>query len=336
MYERVLLTTDGSVLSRAAVEHASRLVDRARGEAVVLAVSEPLPQFPAQAATVDPAAPRHPGLTDEMAAEFTAAARADAEALRAALGAAGVAQVSIDVSVGLPGETIVARARDLACDAVVMATHGRSGLARTLLGSVADHVVSHLRDVPVVLIRPTEDQEAVLAAPAWAATTASAVAAHARYRHVLVGLDGSPFALRVLPFAVRACDDATGRIELVEVIDALPHAVRGHADEDGGGGESETGLAEREATAAYDRARDSLAAARERAMALGARAVDTAICGGVPEHALVDYVRTRGVDLVAMTTHGRSGGARSLLGSVPNAALRRLAGTPLLLLRPGG
>lgn len=45
---------------------------------------------------------------------------------------------------------------ELGCDAVVMATHGRTGLRRALLGSVADHVVSHLVGTPVVVVRPAD------------------------------------------------------------------------------------------------------------------------------------------------------------------------------------
>jgi len=45
---------------------------------------------------------------------------------------------------------------ELGCDAVVMATHRRTGLRRALLGSVADHVVSHLVGTAVVVVRPAD------------------------------------------------------------------------------------------------------------------------------------------------------------------------------------
>ena len=52
-----------------------------------------------------------------------------------------------------------ATAADLGCDLVVMATHGRSGIERALLGSVADQVVRHARGFAVLLVRPEEDAE---------------------------------------------------------------------------------------------------------------------------------------------------------------------------------
>lgn len=87
--------------------------------------------------------------------------RRDAEAvaqlgdLRDELRRQGLTNVSIEVLEGAPGEAIVEAAERLACDLIVMSTHGRSGLGRALLGSVADHVTRHA-PVPVFLVRPTE------------------------------------------------------------------------------------------------------------------------------------------------------------------------------------
>jgi nucleotide-binding universal stress UspA family protein len=55
---------------------------------------------------------------------------------------------------GVAGETIVQYAEDNAIDLITLATHGRSGPGRVILGSVADHVVSHSR-IPILLIRPS-------------------------------------------------------------------------------------------------------------------------------------------------------------------------------------
>jgi nucleotide-binding universal stress UspA family protein len=56
---------------------------------------------------------------------------------------------------GPTGETLVRAVEHLAVDAVVVATRGRSGLARWVLGSVADHLVKHV-SVPVLLVRAEE------------------------------------------------------------------------------------------------------------------------------------------------------------------------------------
>ena len=53
---------------------------------------------------------------------------------------------------GAPGDTIRAEAKRLHADAIVMGTHGRAGLARALMGSVATNVLKHA-DVPVILVK---------------------------------------------------------------------------------------------------------------------------------------------------------------------------------------
>jgi nucleotide-binding universal stress UspA family protein len=79
------------------------------------------------------------------------------EQMREELIDAGVAQVRTTLVEGAPAAAILATASDLNCDLVVMATHGRSGIERALLGSVADQVVRHARGFAVLLVRPDED-----------------------------------------------------------------------------------------------------------------------------------------------------------------------------------
>ena len=55
---------------------------------------------------------------------------------------------------GPPGPTIVEEVHENSCDLIVMATHGRSGIRRAVLGSVADYVVGNATDVQVLLVRP--------------------------------------------------------------------------------------------------------------------------------------------------------------------------------------
>ena len=64
----------------------------------------------------------------------------------------------IVVEIGEPGDSIVAAERSLGADLVVMATHGRRGLARIVLGSVAERVVRG-SSVPVLTVRPAPGEE---------------------------------------------------------------------------------------------------------------------------------------------------------------------------------
>jgi nucleotide-binding universal stress UspA family protein len=65
---------------------------------------------------------------------------------------AGVQCQTVHVMDHFPDEGIIAAAKDNACDVIVMASHGRRGLARFLLGSVASRVVA-LSPVPVLICR---------------------------------------------------------------------------------------------------------------------------------------------------------------------------------------
>jgi nucleotide-binding universal stress UspA family protein len=71
----------------------------------------------------------------------------------------GVRRVETRIEEGVPGEVIVATALAEGCDLVAIATHGRSGLSRALLGSVANHVVRHLHTMPVLLVHPASAAE---------------------------------------------------------------------------------------------------------------------------------------------------------------------------------
>ncbi|MGE3857362.1 MAG: universal stress protein, partial [Dehalococcoidia bacterium] len=96
----------------------------------------------------------------DIAEQIVAAQREEAEKhladAKAALEATGLKNVETVVLEGLPGDRIVEEATARGVDVVVMSTHGRSGLQRTVLGSVADHVLRHLDGVPVLLVHPAE------------------------------------------------------------------------------------------------------------------------------------------------------------------------------------
>ncbi|MFN8446176.1 MAG: universal stress protein [Caldilineaceae bacterium] len=63
-------------------------------------------------------------------------------------------KVTVEVAVGNPSEMILERAKSGEFDMIAMATHGRSGLSRLLMGSIAEEVL-HNAPIPVLLLRPT-------------------------------------------------------------------------------------------------------------------------------------------------------------------------------------
>ena len=148
MYKRILVPTDGSELSGKAVRSAIDLAARLGSELFVVYV-----------------APRYPvsyfegGLTisrDDIARvekEWADKGRARVDAACESARQAGVKQArGLVVQSDLVAESILAAAEKDKCDLVVMASHGRKGVARMLLGSETQHVLTHGK-VPVLVLR---------------------------------------------------------------------------------------------------------------------------------------------------------------------------------------
>jgi len=143
MYNKILVPLDGSPLSEEVLTHV-RAIARCMN-AQVLLVRVPV-VMPYDYNIVDA----------ELISTLEANARVEIqtylEKMTASLAAEGI-RVSYLIGEGLVAETLLAIADSEECDLICMSTHGRSGLARMLMGSVADRVV-HGAIAPVLLIRP--------------------------------------------------------------------------------------------------------------------------------------------------------------------------------------
>jgi nucleotide-binding universal stress UspA family protein len=147
MYQRILVPTDGTPLSKKAVRSAIELAAAVGAEVVALNV---VPRYPTSyfdgALTI---APEELARAEKMWAEQ---GQALAEDVSKAAGKAGVKAKAVTVRSDLVAEAILAAARKHKCDLVVMASHGRKGIKRILLGSETQHVLTH-GDVPVLVLR---------------------------------------------------------------------------------------------------------------------------------------------------------------------------------------
>jgi nucleotide-binding universal stress UspA family protein len=156
MYRKILLPLDGSELSELAIPHARELARAMDAEIVLLQVVDSVDRLLQQ---VEPPhrISRRSSRTESAAGDEAARQRAAAEKYlagpEAELRQAGQANVSALIREGDPGRQIERAVKERACDVVVMSTHGRSGITRALLGSVADHIVRHIPDTPVLLVR---------------------------------------------------------------------------------------------------------------------------------------------------------------------------------------
>jgi nucleotide-binding universal stress UspA family protein len=145
MYQRILVPLDGSSTAERGLHEAIRLAAGTAAQIELLHVVDDFPGIREFAAyDLLEQARRERELRGEAALE-SAVALAEAAGVKAT---AKVLFVVTDLS-----DTIIARARRARCDAIVMGTHGRSGLSRAVLGSVAEGVARR-SPVPVLLVPP--------------------------------------------------------------------------------------------------------------------------------------------------------------------------------------
>jgi nucleotide-binding universal stress UspA family protein len=147
MYRNILVPIDGSPLSRSAAKAAVALA-KDQGAKVVGFYVAPAYQ-PNVYADFVPAAFVSPKEYDEMAKKT---AEKYLSAVDKAAAAAGVACTCAHAMSDLPYEEIVKAAQRYKCDLIFMASHGRSGIARLLLGSQTSKVLAHSK-VPVLVYR---------------------------------------------------------------------------------------------------------------------------------------------------------------------------------------
>ena len=149
MYQKILVPLDGSALAEAVLAHAKALAQPDTEIALLRVAMYPTYDYvfssPAVAAT----------LTEEIEDESErylreVAARLQAEGYK----------TSIAVTGGPVADAILDYADAVSADLVAMSTHGRSGVARWLIGSVADRVVRG-SPAPVLLVRPAPESLAV-------------------------------------------------------------------------------------------------------------------------------------------------------------------------------
>lgn len=147
MVERILVATDDSKLSRKAVKAAIELAGATGAQLVALHV---VPRYPLSYFEGAVALP--PQEVARVEKEWADKGRAIVNAVADAAEKAGVtARASIATSDSV-AEAIIAAARKHKCDMIVMASHGRKGISRVLLGSETQHVLTHSQ-IPVLVLR---------------------------------------------------------------------------------------------------------------------------------------------------------------------------------------
>jgi nucleotide-binding universal stress UspA family protein len=144
MYKHILLPTDGSDLSKAAMKHGVGLARTLGAKVTALVVSTPLHSLVVDPFAATKALAQYKVLVAEQTAKYLDHVRADAESV-------GVTCVTLCVEHDKPYEAIVDTIREHECDLVVMASHGLRGVS-ALLGSETLKVLTH-SSVPILVYR---------------------------------------------------------------------------------------------------------------------------------------------------------------------------------------
>ena len=188
-------------------------------------------------------------------------------------------------------------------DLIIMSTHGRSGVARVVLGSVAEHMV-RTSAAPVLLLPSANDRTRV--------TSASSI------KRVLLPLDGSSEGEQIIPHAVAMAQACNAELILLHVaFSPLPLVLSSV-----GPVSVVNELASSEESTYLNRILGIIPATVQVRAAVGS--------GMRPGDAILEEAAREKVDLIAMATHGRSGWARVAYGSIAEHVLRH-TGTPVLL-----
>ena len=147
MYERILVSTDGSTLSKKAVASGIGLASLCGAELVAMKV---VPRYPMSYFEGSVAlAPQEVGRIEKQWAEE---GQSVVDAVKLAAEKKGLKARAVTVRSDLVAESVIATARKYKCDLIIMASHGRKGLKRVLLGSETQHVLTHSH-VPVLVLR---------------------------------------------------------------------------------------------------------------------------------------------------------------------------------------
>ncbi len=147
MYKRILVATDGSTLSKKAVSSAVELAALSGAELVAVKVTPRYPQ-----SYFEGSLPLSATEISKIENQWTDAAQKVVDAVGKAAKAKGVSAKAVVVKSDVVSDAVIAAAKKHKVDLIVMASHGRRGIKRLLLGSETQQVLTHA-SVPVLVLR---------------------------------------------------------------------------------------------------------------------------------------------------------------------------------------
>ncbi|CAM5783721.1 MAG: universal stress protein [Burkholderiales bacterium] len=146
MYQRILVATDGSELSNKAVDHAVRLAATCGAELLAATV---IPVYPR--GYYDGSLALHEDEIARIKQSWADIGRKHLDVVRDAAAAHKVKVTEVMAESDLVSDALLELAAKHKADLIVMASHGRRGMSRLLLGSETQHVVTHAK-IPVLVL----------------------------------------------------------------------------------------------------------------------------------------------------------------------------------------
>lgn len=297
MFKRILVPLDGSKFAEHGLPYAGMLAKRHPVLVTLLRVVEPTSYRTVAASLGIPA--------DQAKASMEAYAQEYLEKAAVSFREQGI-PVLTKVLEGGSASCIVDEGSTEPGTLIVMSTHGRSGISRWVFGSITNKVIQTTTN-PLLIVRSTD-------APIGETDLA--------IKRVMVPLDGSRLAEQVLPWAEGLAKRMEAEVELFRVFEPIPpeaaDILRGILPHDIN-------------VQLKAQARDYLEeiAVRMRKSGLSVRSTESE---GDPVSRILESVEGQRDALVAMSTHGRSGITRWVLGSITDKVLHS-AVNPLLIVR---
>lgn len=280
MLNRILVATDFSEQADAAVQQAAAIAEAAAAELILCHVA------------IEPPYPLPSKLETEELAKVANATQEQLDTLAQPLRARGL-QVSTEIRTGFPDEGIVKAAADTSADLIVTGTHGRSGLARFFLGSVAEKVV-RIAQTNVFVAR-------------------GALSGERPFNKILVPTDFSPASKKALLLAMALATEGAQ----VVLFHAWHYPAGTHSTRLGLEHDPLSELKAEIIKEAETKGADWVKRYGRSGVQLEFKQIY-----GTPTAAVDDELQGSDYDLVAMGTHGYRGFRRFMLGSCAEVTVR--------------
>jgi nucleotide-binding universal stress UspA family protein len=292
--KRILYATDLSPISEPAW-HEARQFGRLFDAEILLVHVVPLVMLPLEGYFP-------PHMYDELVQSARREAEAGFDRLLGSVVGSGL-KVRIRLEDGGPAERILAVANEEQADVVIVGTHGRAGLERAILGSVADRLVRQA-PCPVLTVQPTLGDKP-----------------GGKIRRICYATDFSPTARAAWPWVVSLASAADAEIDLAHVtFSPVPDR---HLSAEALG---------RMAHTLHEQGRLEAQRFLERSPFPGGR-INVCLLHGDPGEQIVHQAQAQSADLIVMGTHGWSGLVRWMLGSVAHHVIQT-APCPVLTVAP--